>query len=761
MSGWTVRRTHKLYLLTLLPFPDDRPGLVPLWDRGPDIIPALKLAKEQINNNSGILEGYELDLIFEDSGCDISAKAARAFIRHFFSEQDKQIVGIIGPACSASTVLVSPISGRPQIALVNIHLAATLNIENRTLQPYSFGIGGQFSIFVDAVFALMKYNNWTQVSALYQLGPLRIFLKDFLRFKQLISTKIEGGRLLYSSPVKDDYLPLDDVKNTRTRLVFAFVNESLAHKIMCLAYRKRMFYPVYQWIIQADSVPFLTRPISFTYEKKHYSCTKEELADALNGTVLLSPTTIPLDLNAPTNSGISYNQYSQEYEKRIEKYNSNEANPYRNLSFSKWAAMAYDAVWTMALTLDKSAKQGNLNLTTYQPGQSSVTNAIQGQIHCLEIDGMSGHINFNSDTGFVVRPVNISQVLHGRQNNLGYYTDYNENITFLNTSLNEFIEDRFQERARTLSLGLAIVLLSLILIQLLLIVAAHVLSTVYSKYGSVKASSPRLKHLLFVGCYVIIACNLLLVILKSFNFERKVHGILCHAIWGWLFGTGFVVSLGTLSVRTWRLYRIFVHSWKPGSFLSDSKLITCVLLLVLINVLNSIVWTAIPEARYNAEIVKAETLEAGMRAVILATTCSCQDVCYIMFGIEMGYLGLILLSTATLSLLTRNIRRKNFSTISLRVLVYLLVVVLFVGFPAHFLLIIYKLQVWSVVEICLTLNMVTFLFLIFDFAPPLIPLMREKFCFHNLSSNSLTSPKVGLATATNCGSSQRAKSFVY
>ena len=304
------------------------------------------------------------------------------------------------------------------------------------------------------------------------------------------------------------------------------------------------------------------------------------------------------------------------------------------------------------------------------------------------------------------------------------------------------------------------VLLSLILIQLL-VVAAHVLSTVCSKYRSMKASSPRLKHLLFFGCYVIVACNLLLVILKSFNFEKRVHGILCHVIWGWLFGIGFVVSLGTLSVRTWRLYRIFVHSWKPGSFLSDSKLITCVLLLVLINVLNSIVWTAIPEVRYNAEIVKAETVEAGMRAVTLATICSCQDVCYIMFGIEMGYLGLILLSTTTLSLLTHNIRRKDFSTISLRVLVYLLVVVLFAGFPAHFLLIIYKLQVWSVVEICLTLNMVTFLFLIFDFAPPLIPLMREKFCFHNLSSNSLTSLKVGLATATNCGSSQTAKSFVY
>ena len=282
-----------------------------------------------------------------------------------------------------------------------------------------------------------------------------------------------------------------------------------------------------------------------------------------------------------------------------------------------------------------------------------------------------------------------------------------------------------------------------------------------------KASSPRLKHLLFIGCYAIIASNLLLIILKSFDFEMRVQEILCHAIWGWLFGTGFVISLGTLSVRSWRLYRIFVHSWKPGSFLSDSKLITCVLLLVVINIVISIMWTVI--APYSAVTIKTETVEEGVRVVTLAITCSCQGICYMMFGIEMGYLGSILLSTATLTLLTRNIRRKNFSTISLRALVYTLVVVLFVGFPAHILLIIYKFRVWSVVEIYLVLNMITFLFLIFDFTPPLITPIRQKFCSHHQKISSrhqsgkcLMSLDVGLATPTSYASpSQRVKCFVY
>ena len=764
MSAQTVRRARKLHLLALLPFPDDRPGLVPLWDGGLDIVPALELAKEQINNNSDILEGYELDLVFEDSGCNVSVKAANAFIRHIFSEQDKQIVGIIGPACAPSTVLVSPISGRPQIALVNIHLAATLNIEDRTVQPYSIGIGATFSVFVDAVFALMKQNNWRQVAALYQLGPLRIFHKDFQRFKQIISTEVEGGRLLYSSPVKDDYLelPLEDVKNTQTRLVLAFTNQFLAHKIMCLAYHERMIYPVYQWIVQAEDVAFLSRPINVTSEEfeTDYNCTEEDMRKALNGTIVLSPAKIPLDLNAPTVSGISYSQYSQEYQKRVDEYNSYEAYPGRNISSSEWGAFTYDAVWAMALALDKAGKQGDLNLTTYRPGQSSSTLALRDQIHQLDFDGISGRISFNPDTGFVVRSVNIFQALYGRQNNLGYYTDHNQNITFLTMELSSFINDSFPERTVTLRLEVATVLLSLILIQLVLIVAAHVMSTVYSKYRTIKASSPRLKHLLFVGCYVIIASDLLLITLKSFNIEKKVQGDLCHIIWGWLFGTGFVVCLGTLSVRSWRLYRIFVHTWNPGSFLSDSKLITCVLLLVLISVVFSIVWTAV--APYNAITDKTETVEAGMRIVMLGTTCNCKKKCFMMFSIELGYLGFILLTTVTLTFLTRNIERKNFSTISLRVLVYLLVVVLLAGFPGHFLLNIFNEPVWAVVVICLTLNMVTLLFLIFDFASPLMPLMKEIFCSYKQSGKYLTSPKIGVTRSNSCASPpKREKSFIY
>ena len=60
-----------IYLLNVLPYPDERPFAG--WDRGFELIPAGQLAEEQINNRSDILPGYRLNLINVGSeACGIS-----------------------------------------------------------------------------------------------------------------------------------------------------------------------------------------------------------------------------------------------------------------------------------------------------------------------------------------------------------------------------------------------------------------------------------------------------------------------------------------------------------------------------------------------------------------------------------------------------------------------------------------------------------------------------------------------------------------
>ena len=724
---WTERKNGTVYLLVLLPFPDDSSGLAPSWASAPIYTPVLELARDRINNRSDILEEHELELVYGDSSCNsATTEATTAFVKNVFSEQRKQIAGIIGPECSPSTALLSPITNRPDVALISIHLAHTLRLDGNRRQPYSFGIAGSYDVFVDFALALMMYNNWTQVAVLYEQTPLRMFNRDYENFKQRLSTTVEGGKVLFSSAVDDTFIPLDSIKDSqaRARVIFMFTTPDLAYKTLCLAYHKNLTWPIYQWIM---GTAVILQPINVTYEGKTYSCSEEEMLNvSLNGVIYLHSTLVPLDVNSLTDSGISYTQYLQEYSKRVDEYNSNEANPYRNnISVSPWATVAYDAVWTMAFAMDKAVKYNNLNLTTYQFGQSNATDAIRDQIYQLEFDGMSGHISFNPETGSVVRQSNVSLVFNGVETHIGYFA----NNTFLNTTSTQeyFIEDHFETKSRTVSFGLAMLFLTLVVVQFLIIVTVHVVSTIYRHYASIKASSLKLKHLLFIGCYLLIASTLLFIVLKAFHFEDRTQGIICHVVWGWMFWIGSVLSLGALSVCSWRLYRIFVYSWRPGPGLSNIKLSLLVLFLVLVCVIISTVWTALDPL--HVFIIKMEAFTPdGVRMVTLEPICQCRRFCVVWYSMYLGYIAFLILAAVTLTFLTGNIRFKNFNTTGLQLHVYLLALTAYVGIPGYAVLLINGLQDWSFAVLCLLLNTVIFLFLILVFLPPLVPLLRAKCC---------------------------------
>ena len=90
--------------------------------------------------------------------------------------EGKHIVGIIGPECSDSTKAVASLTGKSEIALINVHLGSAPELGKRVLYPYSFGINPPSSIEIDAVVALFMRNNWTRAAVLYNpdmLGGLQ------------------------------------------------------------------------------------------------------------------------------------------------------------------------------------------------------------------------------------------------------------------------------------------------------------------------------------------------------------------------------------------------------------------------------------------------------------------------------------------------------------------------------------------------------------------------------------------------------------
>ena len=86
---------ENLYILSLLPYPDTKPGFQPSWDDGPSLFLAGQLAVANINNRADILSGYNVELLEADSGCDVTGKAEIAFVENIL-HSEKQIVVWLG-----------------------------------------------------------------------------------------------------------------------------------------------------------------------------------------------------------------------------------------------------------------------------------------------------------------------------------------------------------------------------------------------------------------------------------------------------------------------------------------------------------------------------------------------------------------------------------------------------------------------------------------------------------------------------------------
>ena len=130
------------------------PFLQPSWEGGPQVFVAALLAAESVNNGSRLLEGFELMRVALDGACDISSKTAEAIARlvywpplgcHISTRSINSngsglppVVGVIGPGCSASALLLTPITSRRAISLINLHIAATPLLSDP--QQYPFGI---------------------------------------------------------------------------------------------------------------------------------------------------------------------------------------------------------------------------------------------------------------------------------------------------------------------------------------------------------------------------------------------------------------------------------------------------------------------------------------------------------------------------------------------------------------------------------------------------------------------------------------------
>ena len=715
-----IPKRKELNFVTLAPYPKPSP-FTPAFDGGPALIPAVRLAVEQINNRTDVLPDHAIHLLEANSGCNIASEALIGFVQNVFTS-GKNIAGIIGPSCTGATSSLAPILER--VELIQVSSATSPDLLSANYRN-TFRTVRSSLVYVESFLQLIERNDWSIVGSLFD--------EERLYFKATHNTfaeRLPKDVLQFISPVLDGdrgkFFPMMALQESRVRVIFAFLSARTVRRLLCLAFHSNLLFPQIQWVFIDRTLSQLQSAVDLTLDRVSYVCSTNDMLQALDGAIL-NVYDLARDKNNSTSvSGLTYDQYRAEYETKYQEH-LRELN--RNSStMSVYSNVFYDSTWALSLALD-SASRGGLDLDTYTYGQPESTALVREHLLKVNFSGVSGLIQFNATTKESKTNIDISQLCYDSENTsiheipLGIFNgtlNMNDNGTFINATF-----DKQYLRANKI-LGSAVI--SITLMIALCTVAVHIATIWFNQYPTVKATSPNMSTLIFSGCYLLIISVVLLAIMQTFEFSGKndvlAVSILCN-LETWSTCIAFSLIFGTICAKTWRVYRIFRHfkNAKPSKFLTDNALIVFVVTLAVADFVICMAWTLTDPWILKSSETVIETKESTP-IILIQSKCQC-DLLIVWVGIFVAYKGTITITVVSLSILNRRIHRKEFKqTKNINILVYVITLIDAVGYPLYFIL--EKNHNTSFVILCVTNDLTVVLCLALVFLPPLVPILKAK-----------------------------------
>lgn len=664
----------------MAPFPAPVP---PSWEAGHRVAPAVQLAVDQINNSSDILRDYELILLKSDTACSNGYAVARALVDIVRVGYTRPIVGIVGPGCTSAAIAVAELVSRPQYSLVAITPSATSpNLENERYMN-TFATISSSTAHVKVYRALMDHNGWNAVSILYDENR-QYFLDTFKKFSK---EEMNASRVVYQSPVLDGktekFFPLSDIKAMdRGRVILSFAATVTSRNMMCLAYHEGMIYPTYQWVFHDRTVSQLRKSTSFVYNEEDYECNEEEMAEAINGILLVQYRIERDDADIISPTGQSFGEHYESYTEAL--------NRCTNDSYLNYANTNYDAAWALALALNKTAER--INLTEYGYGRPNITKQIRQELYKVRFDGASGPIQFRDKSRSSVTDIKVIQL---KQNQTNSDIEEIEVASFNGRTLTVhdvpnpsavFIRDTFDTKQVCINKALGILTILIASTLLGLTGMLHIASTTWYRYRSIKATSPNISHLIFSGCYLFGISIVLYSVQQTFSWSEVVYSVMCNSF-RWSLILGYTLIFGTVLAKVWRVYRLFKHfrNESPGCLVSDNALIIFVILLLFADTFLCTMWDSTDPFVYE-EYVESRIHIDSIPSVLIRSTCNCRHFS-LWIGIVGAYKGTIALLLLVFSILNRKIRRRDFQhTKKINILNYSLTMMGGVFIPLYFLL---------------------------------------------------------------------------
>ncbi|XP_034385031.1 gamma-aminobutyric acid type B receptor subunit 1 [Cyclopterus lumpus] len=628
----------KLYIGALFPMSGGWPG-------GQACMPSAQMALDLVNNRSDILPDYELELIHYDSMCD-PGEATKLLYDLLYTEPIKIV---LMPGCSGVSTLVAE-AARMWNLIVLSYGSSSPALSNRQRFPTFFRTHPSATLHNPTRVRLFQKWKWTRIATIQQTTEVFTSTLDDLEQR----TKEAGIEIsVRQSFLTDPAVAVKNLKRQDARIIVGLFYETEARKVFCEVFKEKLYGKKYVWFLigwYADNW--------FKIKDPAINCTVENMTEAVEGHV----TTEIVMLNPETVRGVS-NMTSQEFIAALMSRLGGK-NPEDTGGFQE-APLAYDAVWALALALNKTVaplKAKGRRLEDFNYNNHDITSEIYRALNTSSFEGVSGQVVFDAQGSRMAMTL-IEQLQGGSYKKIGYYDSSQKNLSWFGNDV--WIgagppADRTVviEEYRFLSQKLFAAVSVFAGLGILFGIVCLTFNIYNGNVRYIQNSQPYLNNMTAVGCMMALAAVFPLGI-DGHHVHRSQFPVVCQFRL-WLLGLGFSLAYGSMFTKIWWVHTLFTKKdekkEKKKQHLEPWKLYATVGVLLAIDFLSLMIWQIVDPLHVTVEKFTKEAPKEDLDVLIqpLLEHCSSEKM-NTWLGVVYGYKGLLLLLGIFLAYETKSV----------------------------------------------------------------------------------------------------------
>ena len=581
---------------------------------------------DRINQDSTILPGYNLELTELDTGtCDrgYPSDALFQFVQEI-TQEEQHLVGVVGAFCTKLAKAVALVADRSGTNLLQIMASPSPALYDKIRYPHLFHIIPSSAVYGEAVCSLIDQFGWTRVG---------VVSDHSMEHSYSALVNMLGGNLAFY-PFRGAPSLLKTLQGHGERIVILSVGLEQAAEVLCLAYKQSLCWPQlkHTWIVYEHQVEDFFHATS--------TCDNDTMRSALEGVFLIQYQLNINDSNKVIVSGQTYTEYYNDYLEHLSQFATQHSislspNPYSNA--------LHDSVWATAIALNVSLQtiEGNAE-------KSRILDTANNELSNVSFTGALGDVNFDNNGESKVA-VNIFQIRNGIAELYAVMNDKECNETAMGRSPDDGILRVYNLQ----SAAITAVLLTIEAVFIILTTVILILFLYYRNAPEIKATSPYLSLIMFIGCYSLFASATIRVISPS-----VIHGgiFFCTAP-EWSFTIGLHLIFAPLIMRMLRVYRIFTYFGKLGKRWSNGVLFAGILLIVGASIIFLILWRVLGGVN-RINNVMLVTPENSFPYYVIIQACTPPSIAFAV--LDSLQIVLIYIIVVILAILTRKVRRQHF-----------------------------------------------------------------------------------------------------